>query len=263
MMLRLLTIFALSLIWLPLLAAQPAQVMLVGTFHFKDAGLDVVKNEDIDIFSEANQAYLEALTQRLQDFSPTRVLLEYSPENDALINERYREYLAGNYELGANEIYQLGFRIAKLAGHDRVYSFDYRGVEWEAEAMFEYAKQHDSPQMKTFNEIIQAHTAEEELARATLSLEELLQRQNDPESDRENMDLYLATNSIGAGDGYAGAVSTASWWERNFYMYANIQKLAAPGERVIAIGGSGHMAILKQLLAIDGRLEGVAVDPYF
>ena len=38
---------------------------------------------------------------------------------------------------------------------------------------------------------------------------------------------------------------------------------AAPGERVIAIGGSGHMAILKQLLAIDGRLEGVAVDPYF
>ena len=80
----------------------------------------MVKNEDIDIFSEANQAYLEALTQRLQDFGPTRVLLEYSPENDALINERYREYLAGNYELGANEINQLGFRIAKLAGHDRV-----------------------------------------------------------------------------------------------------------------------------------------------
>ena len=39
--------------------------------------------------------------------------------------------------------------------------------------------------------------------------------------------------------------------------------LAEPGERIIAIGGSGHMAILKQLLAIDGRLEGVAVDPYF
>ena len=46
-------------------------------------------------------------------------------------------------------------------------------------------------------------------------------------------------------------------------MYANIQKLAEPGDRVIAIGGTGHMAILKQLLAIDRRLEGVAVDPYF
>ena len=260
---RLLIAFVLSLISLPLLAAQPAQVMLFGTFHFKDAGLDTVKVKDIDIFTEANQAYLEALTQRLQGFKPTRVLLEYSPENDELINERYREYLAGNYELPANEIYQMGFRIAKLAGHKRVYSFDYRGVEWQAEAMYEYAEQHDSPEMKAHNEFIESYTAESEQARATMSLKQLLQHQNDPEADRSNMDLYLATNSIGAGDGYAGAVSSASWWERNFYMYANIQKLAAPGERVIAIGGSGHMAILKQLLEIDTRLEGVAVDPYF
>ena len=259
---RLLIAFALSLISLPLLAAQPAQVMLFGTFHFKDAGLDVAKHKDIDIFTGENQAYLEALTQRLQGFKPTLVLLEYNPENDELINERYREYLAGNYELPANEIYQLGFRIAKLAGHERVYSFDNRNVEWQAEAMFEYAKKHDSPQMKTFNKTIESYTAEDDRARATESLKELLQRQNDPENDRKNMDLYVATNSIGAGDGYSGAVSSASWWERNFYMYANIQKLVAPGERVIAIGGSGHMAILKQLLAIDGRLEGVSVDSY-
>lgn len=254
---------ALSLFSFPLLAAQPAQVMLFGTFHFKDAGLDTVKVKDIDIFTGENQAYLEALTQRLQGFKPTRVLLEYSPESDELVNERYREYLAGNYELGANEIYQLGFRIAKLAGHERVYSFDYRGVEWEAEAMYEYAEQHDSPEMKAHNEFIESYTAESEQARATMSLKQLLQRQNDPDADRSNMDLYLATNAIGAGDGYSGAVAAASWWKRNFFMYANIQKLAAPGERVIAIGGSGHMAILKQLLAIDRRLKGVAVDSYF
>lgn len=38
---------------------------------------------------------------------------------------------------------------------------------------------------------------------------------------------------------------------------------AEPGQRIIAIGGAGHMAILKQLLAIDGRLEGVGVESYF
>jgi hypothetical protein len=37
----------------------------------------------------------------------------------------------------------------------------------------------------------------------------------------------------------------------------------SPGERVIAIGGTGHMAILKQLLAIDTPLEGVPVNSYF
>jgi hypothetical protein len=78
---RLLIALVLLLISLPLLAAQPAQVMLFGTFHFQDAELDTVKVKDIDIFTEENQA--------------------------------------GNYELGANEIYQLGFRIAKLAGHER------------------------------------------------------------------------------------------------------------------------------------------------
>jgi hypothetical protein len=264
---RLLAALAFMLLSFPLPASEPAsgpgQVMLIGTFHFKDAGLDVVKTKDVDIFTEDAQEYLQAFTRRLQGFKPTRVLLEYNPENDALINGRYREYLAGEFELPANEIYQLGFRIARLAGHERVYSFDNRDVEWQAEAMFEYAKAHDSPEMETFNEIIQALGVENEQARASMDLRGLLRRQNDPEMARRNMDLYLTTNPIGTGDGYPGAIASASWWKRNFFMYANIQKRAEPGERVIAIGGSGHMAILKQLLAIDGRLEGVAVNPYF
>ena len=244
-------------------ATEPAQIMLFGTFHFQDAGLDVVKSKDIDIFATDAQQYLQELTQRLAGFKPTKILLEYDPESDELVNQRFRDYLAGNYELAANEIYQLGFRIAKEAGHERVYSFDNRGVEWQAEAMFEYAKQHDSPEMKTFNDIIKTVTAEGEKARATLSLRELLMRANDPDQERINMDLYLATNPIGAGDGYSGADASASWWHRNFRMYANIQKLTGPGERIIAIGGTGHMAILKQFLEIDRRLESTAVVEYF
>jgi hypothetical protein len=45
-------------------------------------------------------------------------------------------------------------------------------------------------------------------------------------------------------------------------MYANLQKLAGPGERVVAIAGQGHTAILKQLLAIDQRLQAVAADDF-
>lgn len=253
----------LLLLSLPLPAAEPARVLLFGTFHFQDAGLDVVKQQDVDVMTAEAQAYLQGLSERLAGFRPTRVLLEYAPEEDATINQRYRDYLAGTFELPANEIYQLGFRIARAAGHERVYTFDNRDVEWQAEAMFDYAKAHDSPEMNAFNEIIQSFTEEDARARATLPLAELLRRANDAELERRNMDLYLATNAIGAGDGYAGAAAAASWWARNFRMYANIQRLAEPGERIIAIGGAGHMAILKQLLAIDGRLEGEAVESYF
>jgi len=244
-------------------AGEPAQIMLIGTFHFKNPGKDTVKVADVDIFAEESQQFLQAFTQRLAAFRPTRVLLEYNPEKETLINQGYIDYLTGNYELGVNEIYQLGFRIAKAAGLKSVQSFDHRELNWAAAPMFEYAKQHNSPEMDAFNEIIARITSEEEQARASMGLRELLKRSNDPEQDRINMDLYLATNAIGVQDGYSGADAAASWWQRNFRMYANIQQVAKPGERIIAIGGSGHTAILKQLLAIDRRLVTVEVDGYF
>jgi hypothetical protein len=244
-------------------ANEPAQVMLIGTFHFDNPGNDIVKMKDVDILDEASQQYLQQFAKRLAEFKPTRILLEYNPENEELMNQRYADYLAGSYELGVNEIYQLGFRIASQSGLKSIQSFDHRELEWQAEAMFEYAKQNDSPEMKTFNEIIAALTKEEEQTRATKSLRELLMRTNDDQNDRLNMDLYLATNAIGVDDGWSGADSSASWWQRNFRMYANIQKVAQPGERIIAIGGAGHMAILKQLLEIDQRLSEEKVDGYF
>lgn len=244
-------------------ATEPAQVMLIGTFHFNDPGKDIVKVEDVDVLSEESQQYLQEFTRRLAEFKPTRVLLEFDPANEDMINQRYNDYLADTYELGVNEIYQLGFRIARESGLKAVQSFDHRELHWQAEAMFEYAKQHDSPEMKVFNESIERFTREESHARATENLRGLLMRSNDDEQDRLNMDLYLATNVIGAGDGYSGADASASWWQRNFRMYANIQKVAQPGERIIAIGGSGHTAILKQFLAIDQRLEEERVDGYF
>ena len=244
-------------------ATEPAKVMLVGAFHFSNPGKDVVKVDDVDVMDEASQQFLQQFAERLAGFKPTRVLLEYDPENEELINQRYSDYLAGTYELGVNEIYQLGFRIASLSGLKAVQSFDHRDLHWQPEAMFEYAKLHDSPEMKTFNEIIERVTKEEKQARATENLRGMLIRANDEERDRLNMDIYLATNSIGVGDGYSGADASASWWQRNFRMYANIQKVAQPGERIIVIGGQGHTAILKQLLRTDHRLEEEMVDGYF
>lgn len=256
-------IFAVSLLlWANAVMAEPAEVMLFGVFHFKDAGADMVKVEDINVLSEENQEYLDGLTSRLAEFNPTAVLLEYNPDNEALMNERYQAYLAGEFELQANEIYQLGFRIAKKAGLDRVHSFDHREVHWAGQPMFEYAEANDPQAHQAINALYQEITAEEEQARKTMNLAQLLARANEPERDRINMDSYLLTNAVGAGDGWAGANATSTWWERNFRMYALIQKHATPGARVIAIGGQGHTSILKVLLGIDRRLESVDMLPY-
>jgi len=256
------TFFILLSSW-QLRAEEPAQVMLIGTFHFSNPGRDTVKVGDFDVMSADSQAWLQAFAERLAEFKPTNVLLEYNPDNEESMNQRYADYLAGNYELEVNEVYQLGFRIAKLSGLKYVTSFDHRDLNWNAEPMFEYAKQHDSPEMNTFNQIIESVTREQNRAMETMNLGELMQRYNDPQQDRINMDLYLATNAIGAGDGWSGADAAASWWQRNFRMYANIQKTAHPGDRIIVIGGQGHTAILRTLLATDMRLQAVPVTGYF
>lgn len=243
-------------------ATEPARVMLFGTFHFQDPGQDMVKVEDVNVLSDENQQYLDALTTRLAGFEPTAVLLEYGPENDELINQRYRDYLAGEFDLGANEIYQLGFRIARKAGLERVHSFDHREFHWNPQPMFDYAERNDPRAMQGLNELITTITKEETEARRTMSLAKLLVRANDPHRDRLNMDSYLMTNPIGAADGWSGADATASWWQRNFRMYAIIQQHAMPGARVIAIGGQGHTSILKVLLGIDRRIEAADVLPY-
>jgi hypothetical protein len=244
-------------------ADEPAQIMLIGTFHFSNPGRDTVKVGDFDVLSTESQAWLQAFAQRLADFKPTQVLLEYNPDNEELMNQRYADYLDGNYELEVNEVYQLGFRIAKLSGLKTVKSFDHRDLNWNAEPMFEYAGQHDSPELKVFNQIIENVTVDQNRAMQTMNLGELMRYYNDPMQDRINMDLYLATNAIGAGDGWSGADATASWWQRNFRMYANIQKAAHPGNRIIVIGGQGHTAILNTLLATDMRLQAVSVAGYF
>lgn len=255
------TLLMLIVCW-PALATEPARVLPLGTFHFQDAGLDAAKVEDFNVMAQESQAYLETLTQRLADFRPTAVLLEFDPANSEEMNQRYKQYLDGKFVLPTNEIYQLGFRIARKANLAQVHSFDHREVPWDAEALFEYGEANSSPELDSLQQAIAKIEKEEREARAMGSLSVLLAKHNDPEKDRQNMDLYLLTNPVGANDGWSGADAAASWWHRNFRMYAIIQEYAQPGARLIVIGGSGHMAIIKSLLAIDQRIETQDPRPY-
>lgn len=241
---------------------EPATVMLLGVFHFDNPGLDAVKFDTIDVMTAPSQRYLEELTERLAQFKPTKVLLEYNPDNEAAVNQRYRDYRAGSYALERNEIYQLGFRVAAKAGLARVYSFDDRSTNWDS-SLWDYLPKHEPQMMQAVEKLIADMSRQFQQDHQTQSLRELLRSTNDAETDRANKDTYLLTNAAGAEQKlFHGANSTASWWHRNFKMYANIQLQAAPGERILVIGGQGHTAILRDLLQIDPRLNEDDPAPY-
>lgn len=262
------TLFGVSLLGLSALAAAappataPARVMLVGMFHFANPGRDMVKNRVIDVMAPPNQTYLDGLAARLAAFRPTEVLAECSPSEQGKYDEKFHDYVAGSFELPVNETFQIGFRVAKLAGLPGVTCFDEDEVGWDAQPMFDYMEQHEPQAKQALEAVYKSLSKSNDTEQSTLSLAQLLQLANNPARDALNKGLYLQTNDVDAGGGFVGADASASWWHRNFRMYANIQKSAAPAHRVIAIAGQGHTAILKDLLAVDGRRDAEDVRGY-
>lgn len=243
-------------------APGPAKVMVMGVFHFANPGLDMVKADVVDVATPGNQAYLAGLAERLAAFRPTDVLVECEPSAQAGQDAAFAAYRDGAAGLTVNEVQQIGFRVAKAAGLARVTCFDEGDVHWNADPMFAYIDAHQPDTKKAMDAMYASLSARESREQATLPLGQLLRLANDPERDRENKDLYIGTNAIDAGGGFAGADASASWWHRNFRMYANVQKAAAPGRRVLVVAGQGHTAILKDLLAIDGERAAEDVTPY-
>ena len=119
-----------------------------------------------------NQQFLEELTDRFAAFKPTVLLLEFNPDNESLMQEKYEQYLAGAWELPSNEFYQLGFRIAKKAGLRTVHSFDEREIGWQAEALFAYMPDHDPATKAKMDLLIEQITSEPQPNHATKSLAE-------------------------------------------------------------------------------------------
>lgn len=239
-----------------------AQVMLMGTFHFSNPSLDLVKSEVMNVMSPESQSYLENITEQISQFKPTAIMLEFNPDNTDKINQQYQGYLAGTFELPVNEIYQIGFRVAKLSGVKTLLSLDERSIEWQAENLFEYMKNHDPETEALMEAMIESLSQQSKADQQNLNLKALMLKYNDPVHDQKNKSLYLLTNAVGVDDGFSGADSAASWWHRNFRIYAKIQHQALAGHRVFALAGQGHVAILKDLLKIDPRLAGEDVIGY-
>ena len=245
-------------------AQKPAEIMLMGTFHFSNPGLDVVKTDVLNVLTDSNQAYLIDFSERVaESFTPTDVLLECPRADEEALNEEYQRYLKGEFELKVNENYQVGFRVAKQSGTKQLACYDEQEIQWNAEALFK-ALPETYPELKLeLDRVLKEVSEQKNKMHQELGLSGVLKKLNSEALDAENKSLYILTNEVGAnGEGYAGADAAASWWHRNFRMYANVQKHAIPDRRVFVIGGQAHIAILKDFLELDSKRIGKSVTPH-
>ncbi len=248
--------------------ARP-KVLLLGTFHFKDAGLDAYKPvHQFDVLSADGQAQVKEVLDGLARFAPTKIAVEVDAASQAKVDERYAAFRAGSAAPSANEITQIGFALAARLGHERVYAIDAQHAEPmpdpDVEASAKRLGQEAwlaGPMMPRYMSAIGA--LDELKTKVPLRLTLLVM--NDPEVVRLSHGVYL-TGGFRVGDGtdYAGADAFPTrWYSRNLRIFSNILRLCgAPEDRVLVVGGAGHVPILRHAAECSPDVDLVEVSEF-
>jgi hypothetical protein len=234
------------------------QVLILGTYHMGGSG-DLFTTED-DVRSPRRQRELDGLVEVLARFRPTKIAVEVPLERDSALNARYRRFLAGGDTLDRSETYQIGFRLAKRLGHARLYAVDYKLDEDVGKVMQWAAQNGDTAMLSMFRAFGARMQASNDSIRH-LPLAEALRRRNTPAYDALHSG-YLRLARVGRGSSYVGADVVAGRYERNLKIFANIARIAEPGDRVLVIYGASHGKLLRDFVRESGYLELVPILPY-
>ncbi|MCM8568545.1 DUF5694 domain-containing protein [Gramella jeungdoensis] len=251
-----------------------SQAMVLGVFHFSNASMDSYKKKfSFNILEEKRQAELDTLIEKIAAYRPTKILIEVNRvKYDSIINSRFEHYLSNSYSIEdkSNEVYQIGFKLAKKLGHHKVYCSDataeWFGVQldWDNYDGEEYMKsrgQYLKANRYDYNAIYRMHDS----LKTQQSLTDHLIMLNHPESRLKDHQAYLTgTILAGAGDNYLGADSVGKWYRRNLRIFANAYDLTdfENEERLLLIYGSGHVWQLRQFFMDSPDYDYVEPNDY-
>ena len=244
-------------------STEKPQIAVLGTFHF-GATTDVAAIVMDDVQGDKRQKELVELVNLLAKYKPTKILIEQEPSRQEKIQGQYDLYLKENAPLTVNEIQQIGFRLAKQLGHKQLYCVDYR-MDMPMEKIVNVLQPLNKMQVfEDFVKDIQKFTASESEILKTATLTEYFARMNSEEQDQLTNRLYLYDMIVGFGEEAetVAADVSAEWLQRNIIIMKNIIQEAEPGDRILAIFGSSHRAILKDYLGNMDQVEYVEIGEF-
>lgn len=234
--------------------AKRAEVLVLGVYHMANPGRDIFNMQVDDILSPKRQQEIAELAAVLKEFQPTKIAVEH--DSQGKLNERYAKYLAGQYALTANEIDQIGLRLAKDLGHTAIYAVDADG-DFPFPRVVNYAKAtgQSANLEAVMGEIGEMVKEQGEYLKTHTVLQALLYMNSDARVAQDVGSYYLLARYGEPGD-YAGPDLLAEWYRRNVRIYNNVTKLVAtPEDRVLVIFGGGHLGWLRQAFAADPTLR--------
>lgn len=266
-------------------SSKEISVMLLGVYHFNNPGQDTYNMEIDDYYTDKRQNEIRDLVDLLEQYKPTKIFIELTPNHQPKIDSLYKLYLNDKITLdeiqdGVNEIYQIGFRLGKKSGAIQIKAIDHSGP-WLGDYLDFIADtlRLDYYQKKQYKEQLEFKERQKRFASNTLK--ENLIYLNEGEHIINNHDYY---NNVAVrvkddakimfsyqeseqeieGLPYQmrsydftniGVELVAEWYKRNLFIYRNIIENSESNDRVVIIIGSGHVFYLNQLLSNNPKFE--------
>jgi hypothetical protein len=263
---------------------EQVEIVLLGTYHMDEPGLDAVNVDAGDVLAPVRQREIETLVSNLERARPDCVAVERPASRAEAVNEVYAQYRDGEVDYDEehafdprhperdeegmacrSEVVQVGFRLADRLGHDRVVPVDVPerlGDDPDFEALeesgHEPAPKVDVPRID--REELQA-TLEERLAESTITAYHRFL--NEEAALHHNDGMFDEFLRHGEGDNYAGPDALARWYRRNLRMVHNVWRAVdAETDRVLFVVGGGHVHVLRDLLTEFPQFCPVSPLPY-
>ncbi|WP_250437041.1 DUF5694 domain-containing protein [Hanstruepera flava] len=252
------------------------EVMILGVYHFNNPGMDTYNLEIDDYFTKRRQAEIREVVDLLVQYKPTKIFVEFSPSQQAKLDSLFSLYINNRLSLkdikdGQNEVYQIGFKLAKLLKIKEIIAVDRHGaylapyadyiadtlsIKSYQEYNTDYKIQMDKRQknfikntvrenlvyLNDWQQILNNHNYYNNVAISVKDTSDVLFSYKEIEKEIDGLPYKMRSfdfNNI-------GVEVAAEWYKRNLFIYRNILEHTKEGDRALIIFGSGHVRHLKQ-----------------
>ena len=229
------------------------EVLLLGTFHFH-------QTKAVNVLEARRQQELARILSELEAFAPDAVAVEYPWAEQAKLDEDYQIFLDSpdpSRLRSKNEVFQVGFRLARQVGLPSVAAVDVPMNLWD-DAIAEYDERFPKSR-KQLRKRWKFDLGPRNDPDDALGLAEMLIRLN-RDVPAGNEELYGNFLPLVVEDIYVGALKLRPWYDRNLRMVQNLFRHADPAmDRIVFVVGASHVRVLKQIMEMTPQL--CPVDP--
>jgi len=238
------------------------EVLLLGTFHFANQGLDVAKFEDVKILSGKRQKEVEELVMMLKKFKPDKIFVEVPATAQKMYDSLYTAYKNGTHTLTGSETQQVGFRLAKECGLASLICADYNSISFPIDSVMKVMMANKQMNMlQYFQAAIQKEQNDFNEEIKTKTITQMLVDGNTEKIYNKLAGVYYFFLKAGDKTNHAGSFLASEQWRRNIYIYENILKnLDGKEKRILILYGTTHVAMLKEMMKYNESLEIIPVN---